>query len=100
MSKSKAKINPSDSKKQVFELVRYKYGTGGRYTAFCLTPKYEVPITRIFNGKELTSTNEGASSLRAGHFQSPDSAWNWANRQNIEISGWNPSPLEGTRLWP
>lgn len=82
-----------------YQLVKYKYGVGPRYTAFCLTPNLSRVRTVERFGKIIEMTHEGAKSSRSRHFQSRNSAEAYARDRDIEIISPDWSVLSGTRIW-
>jgi hypothetical protein len=83
----------------IYELVKYRYGRGPFYTAFCLTPAVEPQVVSM-GGRQFTVTNRGSHHKRARHFQSPRSAHEWAAANEVEIVGADWTPLEGAGVWP
>jgi hypothetical protein len=79
-----------------WELVRYRYGSIRRYTAFCLTPKLDQPKEVTMGGQTFTVTNQGASSSQARHFQRPATAKAWLKGQGLSGEGFDWEILKGT----
>ncbi len=80
-----------------YELVKYKYGTLQRYTAFCLTPRLAKPKTSTAWGVTFTTTNRGAASPGACHFQTPETAAAWLSARGQDASGLDWALLPGTK---
>ena len=84
---------------KIYELVKYRYGWA-HYTAFCLTPKLDKPTQAIVHGVVMRSTSEGPGSQRANHFQNPESAKAWAEKNGATIHKPDWSLLPGSGIWP
>lgn len=79
-----------------YSLVKYRYGVGGKYTAFCLTPSLDAPISVERFGKTLKITHKGSKSSLARHFQRKEAAEAWARHNQAEIMAPDWSVLPGT----
>jgi hypothetical protein len=82
-----------------YTLIRYKYGVGGRYTAFCLTPSLNAPKTVERFGKTFEITSKGTKSSNARHFQTPEAAQTWLDTNQAETIAPCWLPLSGTIIW-
>lgn len=80
------------------ELVKYPYGKVVRYTAFCLTPKFERPRTVIRGGKSFKVTNKGPSSHAAKHFETPSGVLGYLRSSGHKVLNLDFCPLPGTAI--
>lgn len=83
----------------IYELVKYRYGVA-KYTGPCLTPKLGKKVTSIVHGVEMTATNEGPGSLRAEHFQRPETAQAWMRDNHVQVRKPDWTPLPGGGYFP
>lgn len=81
-----------------YELVKYRYGVGPKYTAFCLTPSLSKPKVVERFGKVLVLTNLGSKSRYSRHFQTKEAAMAWCKSNDVEIISPCWSVLTGTTI--
>ncbi len=83
-----------------YELVKYKYGVGGKYTAFALVPLLKRPRTVKRGEVTWQARHNGLSSRGARHFQTPSAAKTWLDSQKIDGKAFDWSVLPATSIWP
>lgn len=86
-------------KTKKYSLVRYKYGVGGRYTAFCLTPSFDSIRRVVRFGKTIEISHNGIKSRLARHFQTPEAAQAWLDKHQAETIAPCWERLPGTGIW-
>lgn len=82
-----------------YELLKYRYGNRGDYTAFCLTPALKQPKAEFRFGKERVYTNEGSYSSRCRHFQTPQAAAAWMASIRGQLLNPDWTPIQGTGIY-
>jgi hypothetical protein len=72
------------------ELVKYVYGRGPKYTAFCLTP--------MGNGRKTKGGRMPIDNRRSRHFQTPEAAQAWLRSTGRKPSNPDWCPLKDTAV--
>lgn len=81
-----------------YDLVKYKYGTVRKYTAFCVVP--HKPGQAFIAGRSITFDNAGKSCDGARHFQTAKTAADYVRKHRLTLRPCDWELLPGTAAYP